>query len=142
MPELDAIHERLVSPRLVFAQIRRLRHCQGQNVIYGQVVNVIIDVNNFVNKLPRNIDDDYTINVHIKRKLIHKKSYLQGMVKKSILIPWLQYLVQTPLYKMYNITIDHSFLNSPNFPMPAENITNNDHNLDSNKNICLLCYVN
>lgn len=64
-------------------QIRRLRHVHGQFGIYGQVINVPIEVDTMVNRLPRNVDDDHCITVHIKRKKIHKSSYVYGIVKKN-----------------------------------------------------------
>ncbi|XP_037868533.2 uncharacterized protein LOC119628351 [Bombyx mori] len=110
LPELDLVSERLISPRLPFMQIRRLRYVQGQYGIAGQVINVPVDVDNMVQTLPRNIEDDYCINVHIKKRLIHKSSYLRGLVKKGIVKDWLSYLVATPLYKHYGIKICQNFL--------------------------------
>lgn len=46
-------------------QIRRLRHVHGQYGIYGQVIYVPIEVNTIVNVLPRQVNDDYAITVHI-----------------------------------------------------------------------------
>lgn len=66
LPELDLITERLISPRLPFMQLRRLRYEYGSSKIVGQVINIPVDVNNMISKLPRNIDDDYSFNVHIK----------------------------------------------------------------------------
>jgi hypothetical protein len=109
LPQLDILTERLVSPRLPFMQIRRLRHCQGQYGILGQIINVPVSVNNMVQVLPRHIDDDFAINVHIKKKLIHKSSYLIGLVKKSIIKVWLQHLIESPLYKFYNIKVNNEF---------------------------------
>ncbi|CAG9828115.1 unnamed protein product [Diabrotica balteata] len=122
LPKLDLISERLISPRLPFMQIRRLRHLQGQCGIYGQVINIPVSVNNMVTSLPRDIDDDYCINIHIKRKLIDTSSYLQGLVKKSVIKDWLRYLVNTPLYKFYNIKIINRFLN--------DNTIDEDFNLE------------
>jgi hypothetical protein len=48
-----------------------------------QVITVSVDVNNMVT-LPRELDDDFSFNVHIKRNLIHKSTYLEGIVKKKI----------------------------------------------------------
>ena len=112
LPPLDLLSERLISPRLPFMQIRRLRHVSGQYGIYGQIINVPVDVNNMVNKLPRNVNDDYCINVHLKKKLIHKTSYLHGIIKKNVIKEWLQYLIEKPLYQLYDITVDDSFFNS------------------------------
>lgn len=80
---LDLVTERLISPRIPFMQIRRLRHVHGQLGIYGQVINVPVEVNTMVNQLPRHIDDDHSITVHIKRKKIHKSSYVYGIVNKK-----------------------------------------------------------
>ncbi|KAK0158252.1 hypothetical protein PV328_009280 [Microctonus aethiopoides] len=114
LPELDLVSERLISPRLPFMQIRRLRYVEGQYGITGQVINVPVDVNNMVQTLPRNLDDDYCINVHIKKRLMHKSSYLQGLVKKGVVKDWLNYLVATPLYKHYDIKISQDFLGELN----------------------------
>ncbi|GFX81147.1 serine--tRNA ligase [Trichonephila clavipes] len=107
---LDLVTERLISPRIPFMQIRRLRHVLGQFGIYGQVINVPIEVNTMVNSLPRNIDDDHSITVHIKRKKIHKSNYLCGIVNKRKIKAWLQHLKDSPLYT-YGITVDDSFFN-------------------------------
>ncbi|GFY10453.1 helitron_like_N domain-containing protein [Trichonephila clavipes] len=108
---LDLVTERLISPRIPFMQIRRLRHVLGQFGIYGQVINVPIEVNTMVNSLPRNIDDDHSITVHIKRKKIHKSNYLCGIVNKRKIKAWLQHLKDSPLYTSYGITVDDSFFN-------------------------------
>ncbi|GBP96341.1 hypothetical protein EVAR_95634_1 [Eumeta japonica] len=110
LPELDLVSERFISPRLPFMQIRRLRYVKGQYGITGQVINVPVDVDNMIQTLPRNMDDDYCINVHIKKRLMHKSSYLHGLVKKGIVKDWLSYLVATPLYKHYGIKISQHFL--------------------------------
>lgn len=109
LPPLDLVSERLISPRIPFMQIRRLRHMNGQYGIFGQVINVPVDVNTMVNALPRSISDDHCINVHIKRKQIHKSSYLAGLINKATIKSWLQFLCATPLYIFHNIVIDHSF---------------------------------
>lgn len=94
--------------------IRLLRYVEGQYRITGQVMNVPVDVNNMVQTLPRNVDDDYCINVHIKKRLMHKSRYLDGLVKKRVIKDWLNYLVDTPLYKHYNIKISQDFLEELN----------------------------
>ncbi|GFX16167.1 transposable element Tcb1 transposase [Trichonephila clavipes] len=111
LPAPTFVTERLISPRIPFMQIRRLRHVLGQFGIYGQVINVPIEVNTMVNSLPRNIDDDHSITVHIKRKKIHKSNYLCGIVNKRKIKAWLQHLKDSPLYTSYGITVDDSFFN-------------------------------
>ena len=44
--------------------------------------------------------------------MIHKTSYLHGIIKKNVIKEWLQYLIEKPLYQLYDITVDDSFFNS------------------------------
>jgi hypothetical protein len=44
-----------------------------------------------VQQLPRNLDDDYTFNVHILRHMVYKTPYLKGFIKKTIVKQWLLY---------------------------------------------------
>lgn len=83
LPPLDLISERLISPRIPFMAIRRLRHCNGQYEIYGLIINVPVSVDTMVHHPPRYIDNDHSINVHIKCQTTHKSSYLHGLVKKG-----------------------------------------------------------
>lgn len=110
LPGLNCISRRLISPRIFFTQIRRIRYNNSSQKITGQIINIPTDVDEMVNTLPRNLDDDYAINVHIKKHLMHKSSYMQGYVKKSILKHWLNYLITTPLYRNNNISIKKTFL--------------------------------
>ncbi len=57
-------------------KINRLRRYEDQPKIFGQVINIPVNINNMVKMLPRNIDDDYSIYVHIQKQLIHKSSYV------------------------------------------------------------------
>jgi hypothetical protein len=79
-------------------QIRRLGHQMGGFGILGQVINVPVDVNNMVTLLPRELDDYFSFNVHIKRNPVHKSTYLEGIVKKYTIKRWLAYMINTPLY--------------------------------------------
>lgn len=81
LPDLDPISTRLISPRIPFMSIRRLTR-DGQYGIIGQVINVPVDVSTMVENVPRQLDDDYSFNVSIKKKMVHKSSYLRGYVKK------------------------------------------------------------
>lgn len=105
LPELNPVSIRLISPRIPFMSIQRLRR-DGQYGIVGQVINIPIDVDDVVQQLPRRLDDDYSFYVSLKRRLIHKSSYLSGFVQKRNIKLWLKYLVDQPLYKHFNITID------------------------------------
>ena len=70
LPTLNLIEQRLISPRIPFMQIRRLRHVNGQYGIYGQIINVPVQVSTMVHSLPRKMEDDYSIYVHIKKNQI------------------------------------------------------------------------
>lgn len=109
LPPLDVVSERLISPRLPFMQIRRLRTVFGSKGLIGQVVNIPVDVDQMVSTLPRMLDDDQAFNVNIKRHQIHKSSYLSGYVTKGVVKEWLRYLLTTELYKLYNVRVDASF---------------------------------
>ncbi|XP_037558151.1 uncharacterized protein LOC119435325 [Dermacentor silvarum] len=84
----------------------------GQYGIVGPVVNVPVEVDTMVKSLPRNIHEDHAINVHIKRRILNKTSYLSGVVKKSHLKPWLDVLCRSTLYRYFAITLDASSLDA------------------------------
>ena len=65
---LDPVGLRLVSPRLPFMHIRRLRMEGGYGMV-GLIVNVPVDVDALVSCLPRKLSDDCAINVNIKKSL-------------------------------------------------------------------------
>jgi hypothetical protein len=92
LPPLVCISERLVAPRLLLMHIRRLRHQMGGCGIVGQVINVPVDVNNMLMTLPRQLDNGYIFNVHLKRNLIHKSMYLQGCIKKATVKWWSEHI--------------------------------------------------
>ena len=81
LPKLNLIEERLISPRIPFMQIRRLRHVSGQYGIYGQIINVPVEVNTMVNHLPRNIDDEHCFYVHIKKQFIKLVTFMASSIK-------------------------------------------------------------
>ncbi|XP_047035800.1 uncharacterized protein LOC124641680 isoform X2 [Helicoverpa zea] len=109
LPPLDPISERLISPRLPFMQIRRLRHDFSYGII-GQVINVPVDVQEMVKCLPRQLDEDEVINVNIKRNLAHKTNYISGYTSKRTIKEWLDVLQKSSLYRLYDIKVDLSKL--------------------------------
>ena len=108
---LDPVGLRLISPRLPFMQIRRLRHEGGYGIV-GQIVNVPVDVDEMITCLPRKFSDDATINVNINKNLFHSSVYLGGYVNKGAVKTWFQNLVRQPLYKLYDIKTDFAELDS------------------------------
>ena len=140
LPPLDLITERLIAPRLPFMQIRRLR----QNLSYGitgQVINVPVDVQDMVHCLPRQLDNDFAINVCFKRNILHKSSFLNGFVKKEVVWSWLRFLESSTLYVENQIKIDWNRLNQlGQTSVPSSIFSNNTkdndliENLDLNSN--------
>lgn len=130
LPTLDFVTERLLSPRIPFMQIRRLRHVHGQFGIYGQIINVPVTVDTMVNSLPRNINDEHSVYVHIKKKIIHKSSFVHGLVNIKSIKLWLQHLLTTPLYQHYKITVNKSFFNQDIPHISQENIDDFSENID------------
>ncbi|XP_042150314.1 uncharacterized protein LOC120844489 [Ixodes scapularis] len=110
LPQLNAVSERLISPRIPFMQLRRLMHSGGQHGIKGPVVNVCVDVDDMATMLPRAIEQDRALNVHLKRRMLAKTTYLAGAVRKCDLLPWLKLLCDSTLYKHYNIKCDFARL--------------------------------
>ncbi|XP_057320694.1 uncharacterized protein LOC130664678 [Microplitis mediator] len=112
LPSLNLVSERLISPRIPFMEIKRLKHVNGQYVIRGQVINVPDCIYTMVSSLLRNIADDHCINVDVKRKKIYKSSCLHGMINKGTIKLWLQFSVKSPRYITYYIKIDQFFFDS------------------------------
>lgn len=110
LPKLHPVEECLIAPRLRFMSIRRLTHGSDQCGIKGQVVNVPINVQNTVQCLPRNIPDDAAFDVHLKRRLVNKRLYKEGLINKQNVHEWLKHLEHSPLSKHLKIKIDWSCL--------------------------------
>lgn len=64
--------------------IRHVRFFKGSRKIYGQVINVPVDVDTMVQVLARALEDDYAFNVKIEKNLLNKSFYMSGGVSKSI----------------------------------------------------------
>ena len=69
---LHPLEERLISLRIPFMQIRELPR-GGQYCIKGNVVNVPVDIQPTINTLPRQMDENFTVPVKLKKKLAYKK---------------------------------------------------------------------
>ncbi|UYV66686.1 hypothetical protein LAZ67_4002568 [Cordylochernes scorpioides] len=143
LPPLDPIGERLVSPRLPFMQVRRLRHDFSYGII-GQVINVPVNVQDMVKCLPRHLEEDDVINVNIKRNLavyIHPGASMQdiGMLLWQGLGPYIHNSQYVPPFVQIdssipillcgdfnkNVKPDNSFLN----------FMKNTYNLDCVSNV-------
>ncbi len=77
-------------------QIRQLKSylINARLGIKGSVVNIPIDINDILQILPRYFDVPTT------------QTYMFWKYNSAIMCDALRYLIKTPLYKKYNITID------------------------------------
>lgn len=112
LEDLSCLEERLCAPRIPFMQIKQLGY-ERQCGLKGQIVNVPINVNTNVNLLPRSIDDTYTIQLHIKRKMSYKTDYMCEVFRPNAVFRACAYLENTPAYRYYNIkfTKDYKIYN-------------------------------
>ena len=105
--ELNDTELMLIQPRIAFMKIRPIAPKYGdfQLGMVGNVVNVPSDHNRFIDILPRNFDDNESIEVHVKRRMDDNMSYATAEVRPQKVINSLKYLVQKPLFKRFNIQI-------------------------------------
>lgn len=82
---------------------------EKQYGLRGQIVNMPINIDNTVTLLPRNLEDAYTIEWHIKRRIKYKTDYICESIRPRPLYKAEQFLENTPLYKMYNVSISEKF---------------------------------
>ncbi|CAH4023153.1 unnamed protein product [Pieris brassicae] len=115
LPPLDPITERLISPRLPFLQVRRLRQDSSYGIV-GQVINVPVDVQEMIKCLPRQLNEDEVINVNINRNLAHKSEYISRYMSRSTIKAWLDVIQKSSLYSLYEINVDLWRLN-PTVPL-------------------------
>ena len=107
-PELDLhqLEERLISLRIPFMQIRELPR-GGQYSLKGNVINLPVDIQPTVSCLPRPMDENFTIAVHLKKKLSYKKVDFKENVRPLRVLTALHWLVnKSDLYKRSGVEID------------------------------------
>lgn len=101
---LTCLEERLCAPRIPFMQIKKLGF-ERQCGLKGQIVNVPININTTVEALPRSIQETYTIQLHIKRKMNYNNDYMCEIFRPNAVFKACDYLKTTELYKLYKINI-------------------------------------
>ncbi len=102
--KFNELEKRLVSPCLAFAQIWQLQG-YGQYSIKGIIINVPINVNFTQSILPCLPHDDATIGLSLKRWMEYKSPYLTSNIHPNLIMTTLQHLLNTSLYKDFNISI-------------------------------------
>ncbi|KAL7304454.1 hypothetical protein TKK_0003249 [Trichogramma kaykai] len=120
---LSPIEERMVSPYIPFMQIKALQPyaLNSQLSLQGSVVNIVTDVNEMINVLPRRFNELSVVQIKLKRHIEHQSNYMFETIKPSNICKALKFLKDTPFYKENNIQINNTFF---------ENYENNDKNIN------------
>ncbi|CAH0586945.1 unnamed protein product [Chrysodeixis includens] len=117
LPVLDPISERLISPLLPFMQVRRLWHDNEYGIV-DEVINMPIDSLEIVNRLPRQLDQDLSINVNVTENFAYTSVYLNDHINKQTIVSWLDFLQNSTLYSSNNIIIDINLINTISDNLP------------------------
>ncbi len=107
--KLNELEKQLVSPCLSFAQIWQFQG-YGQYSIKGSIINVPKNVNFTQSILPCLPHDDATIGLSLKRWMEYKWPYLTSNVHPNLIMTILQDLLNTALYKDFNISLHPQWL--------------------------------
>ncbi|XP_059142987.1 uncharacterized protein LOC131930491 [Physella acuta] len=108
---LTVLEERMVSPYINFMQLRPLKAyaINPQIGMKGSVVNIPIEIDDMVQVLPRAFDNLATVQIKLKRHMLHKSHYLFETVRPAVICDALDQLVKTPLYRANSISIDRTY---------------------------------
>lgn len=96
----------------------RLKGCERQSALYGNVVNVENDLDICAQVLPRKFDETSTIQVQLMRRMKYKSPYMHETIRPQKVFEAAQYLVHTDLYKAENVELCddwHRSLNGMDF---------------------------
>jgi len=107
---LTETEERLLSPRIPFMIIRSYGITK-QNELHGNIVNVPMDVQETLKKLPRAINENQTCLIKWKRMMKYKNAYLCEYLRSFKVMQAFEYLQTTELYKENNITLSEDWKN-------------------------------
>ena len=108
--QLYGMEERIISPRLLFFQMRT-HFMGGRTQVLGNVVNVPVDVAPTVQTLPRTLSDMETLVVKYKQKLEYKKCEFQENIRPYAVWRAAHYLLQNSnIYKNENIQLNTDWL--------------------------------
>ena len=100
-PELNLhqLEEKLIALRIPFMQIRELPR-GGQYSLKGNVINVPVDIQPTINCLPRPMDENFTVAIQLKKKLLYKKVDFKENVRPLRVLSALHWLMKnSELYK-------------------------------------------
>ena len=106
---LHQLEERLIALRIPFMQIRELPR-GGQYSLKGNVINVPVDIQPTVSCLPRPMDENFTVAIKLKKKLMYKKVDFKENVRPLKVLTALQWLLDnSDLYKKAGINVANNW---------------------------------
>ena len=110
--KLYGMEERVISPRLLFFQMRS--HFLGQRThVIGHVVNLAVDVAPTLKMFPRTLRDTQTITVRYKRKFEYKKCEFTENIRPAAVWKAADYLLKnSEIYKNENIQLNTKWLDT------------------------------
>ena len=107
---LHQLEERLIALRIPFMQIRELPR-GGQYSLKGNVINVPVDIQPTVSCLPRPMDENFTVAIKLKKKLMYKKVDFKENVRPLKVLTALQWLLDnSDLYKKAGINVANNWV--------------------------------
>ncbi|KAK0049703.1 hypothetical protein Bpfe_020888 [Biomphalaria pfeifferi] len=93
---LTTLEERLISPRIFFAQVVTLGRIRppgtGQFGIVKNIINVPLNVNEICKVLPRKYTDTETVKILLKRRIAFRSAYCHQVVRVRRVVEALLYL--------------------------------------------------
>lgn len=107
---LNRLEKRLIALRLPFMQIH-LKGKERQWALRGNVINVENNVNTCVDALPRVFDDAFVVHLKLMRRMHYTGHYIYDKVRPKKVYKALEYLINTPLYKKYNVALRDTWQN-------------------------------
>lgn len=125
LADLSDLEERLVSMRIPFMHIEKLR-IQQQSGLKGSVVNVPTNLNKISTVLPRTDIDEHTVIVNLKRKLSFDHAWLRSYIKPARVQSALQFLLQQPFYQQHAASLSTDALQLLSATEDTEALTDND----------------
>ena len=116
--DLNELECRLLAPRLAFQKLMQAPR-GNQLKIKGIVVNVLADVNNTVNILPRLPQESGTIKVLLNRRLQYKSSALSLNVRPYNILQAANWLAtNSTLYREQGVSFSEDRISSYNVNLP------------------------
>lgn len=106
---LTPLEERLVAPRMAFAQIRQLGYKKDQIGLASTIINVLVNLDKIKLALPRYLSNFMTTAIMLKRKMEYMNAYLSSNIRPKNVMAALKYLCNTPLYKNKCILINNQW---------------------------------